>query len=153
MEDRRTKEALTRFKETQETSRKAKLVYRKVEDLSFEESTSWWMASPRSNRRLMIHSVHNNLAISWKLVGQEIHSSLGCHLRHTFTDPDATKTFAMDSHTTILAASEIISWSLPQLSRSQPSLLNPSLPPLAQAQPKPLFQHSLMPQHPSAVQP
>jgi len=37
MEDRRTKEALTRFKETQETSRKAKLVYRKVEDLSFEE--------------------------------------------------------------------------------------------------------------------
>ncbi|RLM86232.1 uncharacterized protein C2845_PM04G02120 [Panicum miliaceum] len=45
------------------------------------------------------------------------------------------------------------SWSLPQLLRSQPSLLNPSLPPSAQAQPRPLFQHSLMPQHPSAVQP
>jgi hypothetical protein len=154
MEDKRTKEAIARAKEIQETSRKSKLVYGKIEDRSVEELNQ------------MVHD--------FSQIEQEISDRLGpqqpSHQLEVGGSRDpflGNLSFSSSPSSHILMPPRRLpwtpiqpslqlprsSWSLPHSSRSQSTLLNPSMLPSAQAQPMPLFQHNHMPQHPSAVHP
>ncbi|CAL5067190.1 unnamed protein product [Urochloa decumbens] len=146
MEDKRVKETIEQAKKIQETSGKAKLVYGKIEDLNVEEL--------------------NELVHDLSQIDQEINDQL--HRQQPSyqlevggsRDPFLCRLSSSSSHSQIHMRPRRLpwtpieqpslqlsrsSWSLPQLSRSQSSLLNPSLLPTAQTQP--------MPQHPLAVQP
>jgi hypothetical protein len=152
MEDRRKQETSARAKEIQETSRKAKLVYGKVEDLSVEELNE--MVHDLSQIEQEINDGRHPQQPSYIEVGGSRDPFLGrlssSSSRSQIQMPPRRLPWTPRQPSLHLPRS---SWSLPQPSRSQSSLLNPSLLPSAQAQPRPLFQHNLMLQYPSVVEP
>ena len=137
MEDRRKQETSARAKEIQETSRKAKLVYGKVEDLSVQELNE--MVCDLSQIKQEINDGCRPQQSSYQLeVGQLSSSSSLSQIQM----PPRRLPWTPRQPSLHLPRS---SWSLPQPSRSHSSLLNSSLLPSAHAQPRPLFQHSQMP--------
>ena len=153
MEDRRKQVTSARAKEIQETSRKAKLVYGKVEDLSVQELNE--MVRVFSQIEQEINDGCHPQQPSYQLeVGGSRDAFLGqLSSSSSFSQiqvPPRRLPWTPRHPSLHLPRS---SWSLPQPSRSHSSLLNSSLLPSAHAQPRPLFQHSQMPQHPLVVEP
>ncbi|CAL5091541.1 unnamed protein product [Urochloa decumbens] len=153
IEDSRTKETIARAKEIQETSRKAKLVYGKVEDLSVEELHElvhdFSQIKKEINDRLRLQQPTYQLE-----AGGSRDSSLG----QLSSSPSPSSQIQMPPRrlpwTPIQPYLHLprSSRSLPELPRSQSSLLHPSLLPSEQARSMPLFQ-LLRPQHTLAVEP
>ncbi|KAF8714033.1 hypothetical protein HU200_028025 [Digitaria exilis] len=132
MEDRRNKVTVARAKEIQETSRKAKLVYGKVDDLSVEELNE------------LLHDLTE--------VDQDIDARLHPQQPSYQLEVGGSSNPLLGRQSSSSTPSQILmpprrlpwtpiqpslhhprpSWSLPQLSRSQSSLLNPFFQPHAQ---------------------
>ncbi|CAN6181152.1 unnamed protein product [Urochloa humidicola] len=140
MEDSKTKETIARAKEIQETSRKAKLVYGKIEDLSVEELNE------------LVHDLsHIEKEVNDRLHPQqpnyqlEVGGSRDSSRKWLSSSPSPSSQIQMPPRrlpwTPIQPSLKLprSSWSLPQLPRSQSSLLNPSLLPSTKDQPMPLF--------------
>ncbi|CAL5078188.1 unnamed protein product [Urochloa decumbens] len=142
IEDSRTKETIARAKEIQETSRKAKLVYGKVEDLSVEElhelvhdfsqiekeiNDRLRLQQPTYQLEAAMDAAKPSLQLQRRPAAQRNRSGTAAGRSHGIVNrvqqwkPNrqvllshrsrygpATKAFAMDSHTTILAPSKII---------------------------------------------
>ncbi|CAN6196808.1 unnamed protein product [Urochloa humidicola] len=149
MEDSKTKETIARAKVIQETSRKAKLVYGKIEDLSVEELNELVHdlshIEQEINDRLCPQQSNHQLEVG----GSRDYSFLGQLSSSTSPSSQIQMPPRRLPWTPIQPSLQLprSSWPLPQS-----SLPNPSLLPSAQDQPMPLFQ-LLKPQHPLAVDP
>lgn len=151
MEDKRTKANIARVKELGATSRKAKLVYSKVEDLNFEELSELLLdlsqVQREINDRLPPQQPSNQL---------EVGGSRDPLLRWLSSSPSHSKNPLPPRrlpwthiHPSLHVSKS--SLSLPQSSWPQATLLNQTILPTAQAPSMPLLQHGIMPQHPLMV--
>jgi hypothetical protein len=155
MEEKRTKENIARIKELRATSRKAKLVYSKVEDLNVEELSELLHDLSRvkqeiNNDQLLPPQQPSNQQLSNQL---EVGGSKGPLLQWLSSSPSHSKNplpprrlpWAHIQPSLHVAKSSL---SLPLPSWSQATLLNQTILPTAQAPSTSLLQHGLMPQHP-----
>ncbi|CAL5067188.1 unnamed protein product [Urochloa decumbens] len=153
IEDSRTKETIARAKEIQETSRKSKLVYGKVEDLSVEELHElvhdFSQIEKEINDRLRLQQPTNQLEAGGSKDSSSGQLSSSRSPSSQIQMPPRRLPWTPIQPYLQLPRS---SRSLPELPRSQSSLLHPSLLPSEQARSMPLFQ-LLKPQHTLAVEP
>ncbi|CAN6209265.1 unnamed protein product [Urochloa humidicola] len=154
MEDSRTKETIARAKEIHETSRKAKLVYGKVEDLNVEELHELVHDLSQIEKEI-IDRLHQQQPIYQLEAGGTKDSFLG----QLSSSPSPSSQIQMPPRRLPWTPTQPYlqlprsSWSLPELPRSQSSVLHPSLLSSAQARSSmPLFQ-LLKPQHNLLVEP
>jgi hypothetical protein len=158
MEDKRTKENTARVKELCATSRKAKLVYSKVEDLNVEELSELLLDLSRVQReindRLPPQQPSNQQPSNQLEVGGsrdpllQLLSSSTSHSKNLL--PPRRLPWTHTQPSLHVAKSSL---SLPQSSWSQATLLNQTILPMAQAPSTSLLQHGLMPPHPLMVKP